>query len=120
MSLKIGAVPDKGRLKVGQSPTTHMPPIPMRSCFFTNSGGGKTNLIVSLLTNPKLFGGSDVTDSATDVTDSVTDSVTDVVNDFVTDVTDYVTDVVTNDGAIGCAPPTTRTLATNIYIEERV
>ena len=35
-----------------------MPPIPVRACFFANSGGGKTNLIVSLLTNPKLFGGN--------------------------------------------------------------
>ena len=58
MSLKIGAIPDKGRLKVRQSPTAHMPPIPMRACFFANSGGGKTNLIVSLLTNPRLFGGN--------------------------------------------------------------
>ena len=58
MSLKIGAIPDKGRLKVRQSPTAHMPPIPMRACFFANSGGGNTNLIVSLLTNPKLFGGN--------------------------------------------------------------
>ena len=58
MSLKIGAVPVSNRLRVRQSPTAHMPPIPMRACFFANSGGGKTNLIVSLLTNPKLFGGN--------------------------------------------------------------
>ena len=56
MSLKIGAIPDKNRLKVRQSPTAHMPSIPMRACFFANSGGGKTNLIASLRTNPKLFG----------------------------------------------------------------
>ena len=58
MSLKIGAIPDKGRLHVKQSPTAHTPSIPMRACFFANSGGGKTNRIVSLLTNPELFGGN--------------------------------------------------------------
>ena len=26
--------------------------------LFANSGGGKTNLVVALLTNPKLFGGN--------------------------------------------------------------
>ena len=58
MSLQIGAIPDKCRLKVRQSPTAHLGPIPMRACFFANSGGGKTNLCVSLLTNPRLFGGN--------------------------------------------------------------
>ena len=58
MSFKIGAISDQGRLKVRQSPAAPMPPIPMRACFFANSGGGKTNLIVSLLTNPRLFGGN--------------------------------------------------------------
>ena len=58
MSLKTGAIPDKNRLKARQSPTAHMTSIPMRACFFANSGGGKTNRIVSLLTNPELFGGN--------------------------------------------------------------
>ena len=58
MSLRIGAIPGKGRLKVRQSPTSHMPPIPMRACFFANSGGGKNNLIIHILTKPKLFGGN--------------------------------------------------------------
>ena len=57
MSLQIGAVPDSGRLTVRQSPTAHLPPNPSRMCFFANSGGGKTNLIVSMLTNPRLYGG---------------------------------------------------------------
>ena len=58
MSLQVGAVPDSGRLTVRQSPTTHLPPVPMRACFFANSGGGKTNLIVSMLTNPRMYGGN--------------------------------------------------------------
>ena len=58
MSLKITAVPDKGRLKVRQSPTPHLPANPSRIVFAANSGGGKTNLIVSLLTNPRLYGGN--------------------------------------------------------------
>ena len=58
MSLQIGAIPDKGRLKVRQTPTTHMCSIPCLACFFVNSGGGKTNICVSLLTNPRLFGGN--------------------------------------------------------------
>ena len=42
----------------------------MRACFFANSGGGKTNLIVSLLTNPKLYGG-DVFDAVWVISPSV-------------------------------------------------
>ena len=75
MSLKIGAVPDKGRLKVRQSPTAHMCSIPCRNCFFANSGGGKTNLVVALLTNPKLFVGN-VFDAVYVVSPSVQDDST--------------------------------------------
>ena len=57
MSLKIGAIPDKGRLKVRQSPTAHMPPLVTRAILSANSSGGKTNLLVSLLTTPHLYGG---------------------------------------------------------------
>ena len=58
MSLRIGAVPDSGRLAVRQSPTSHLPSVPMRACFFAPSGVGKTNLMVSLLTNPRMYGGN--------------------------------------------------------------
>ena len=30
----------------------------MRACFFANSGGGNTHLIVPMLTNPRLYGGN--------------------------------------------------------------
>ena len=30
----------------------------MRACFFANSGGGKTNMIVFMLTNPRMYGGN--------------------------------------------------------------
>ena len=57
MSLKIGAIPDTNRLKVRQSPTKHMCPIVTRAILSANSSGGKTNLLVSLLTTPHLYGG---------------------------------------------------------------
>ena len=40
-----------------QSPTPHLPSNPSRCYFAAPSGNGKTNLIVSLLTNPRLYGG---------------------------------------------------------------
>ena len=57
MSLKIGAVPDTNRLKVRQSPTKHLLTLPCRGTVNGNSSGGKTNLLVSLLTTPHLYGG---------------------------------------------------------------
>ena len=57
MSLKIGAVPDKGRVSVRQSPTAHLPSNPSRLVIAAPSSSGKTNLIVSMLTTPQLYGG---------------------------------------------------------------
>ena len=47
MSLQIGAIPDKGRLKVRQSPTNHLLACPLRAAVNGHSSGGKTNLLVS-------------------------------------------------------------------------
>lgn len=56
MSLAIGAIPDKGKLNARQSPTAHMPSIPIRGIVFGAGSSGKSTLLVGLLTNPLLYG----------------------------------------------------------------
>lgn len=54
--LILETIPGMGKLRVKQSPTAHLPSVPMGACCFADSGGGITNLIVSVWARKDLNG----------------------------------------------------------------